>query len=181
MLRSMLFGGALIALSCSANAQSDPWTAHGDWVSSAIKSCQQATGDLSPCNDFAGQALDRLLGTTEFCSDSHCMLSAEIEAKLRDNPEHWQLVGGASDQAVLDKARDLAASGKIVVAAQSENNLGQIAILMPGKPVPSGKWAMDRVPIAAAARADAPAKSVYGEGINWVFSDPSKVTLYAHR
>jgi hypothetical protein len=181
MLRSILYAGVLSGLALTAQAQSDPWTQNGDWVSSAVQSCKDSTGDASACLDFAGQALDRLLGASEFCSDSRCMLMAEIENELRNKPEKWQLIGGASDQAVLDKAREMAASGKIIVAAQSENGLGQVAIIMPGHPVPSGKWAMERVPVGAAARSDAPEKSVYGEGINWVFSDPSKVTLYGSR
>lgn len=181
MLRSMLVAGILTGFAITAFSQSDPWTQHGDWISSAVRSCKDAAGDQAPCADFAGQALDRLLGASEFCGESRCMLMAGIENDLRNNPERWQLVGGAADQGVLDKARELAAAGKIVVAAQSENNLGQVAIIMPGRPVPSGKWAMERVPVGAAARPDAPEKSVYGEGINWVFSDPSRVTVYAHR
>ena len=181
MMRSIVTGGFLTLLAFTAQAQSDPWIQHGDWISSAIKSCQDARDELSPCSNFAAQALDKLIGQDEFCGGSHCLLAAEIEAQLRNNPERWQLIGGASDQAVLDKARELATAGNIVVAAHSEDNLGQIAILMPGRPVPSGKWAMDRIPLAAAARPAAPEKSVYGSGINWVFSEPSKVMLYMHR
>lgn len=181
MLRSILFAGVLSGLALTAQAQSDPWTQNGDWVSSLIQSCKDSTGDTTACMDFSGQALDRLLGSNEFCGDSRCMLMAEIENELRNNPEKWQLIGGGADQAVLDKAREMAAAGKIVVAAQSEGGLGQVAIIMPGKPVPSGKWGLERVPVGAAARFDAPEKSIYGEGINWVFSDPSKVTIYGSR
>lgn len=181
MLRSIITSGFLALLAFNTHAQSDPWTQHGDWVSSAIKSCQEATDDLSACSDFSAQALDKLLGTDEFCGGSHCLLAVEIEAELRNNPEKWQLIGGASDQAVLDKAREFATAGKIVVAAHSEDSLGQIAIIMPGQPVASGKWGVDRVPLGAAARYAAPDKSVYGAGINWVFSDPTKVMLYKRR
>ncbi len=181
MMRSILFAGMFAGVTLTAQAQSDPWTAHGDWVSSAIQGCTESADAIGACTTFAGEALDRLLGASEFCGSDSCMLMAQIESELRNNPDRWQLVGGATDQAVLDKARELAASGKIVIAAQSEESLGQVAIIMPGQPVPSGKWGMDRVPLGAAARPDAPEKSVYGKGINWVFSDPSKVTLYSRR
>jgi hypothetical protein len=181
MLRSILLASLMAGACLNSYAQGDTWTQHGDWVSSAIQSCKDETGDTAACREFSGQALDRLLGTTEFCADAGCMLMADIEASLRNTPERWQLIGGASDQGVLDKARDMVAAGRIVVAAQRENALGQIAILMPGSAVPSGKWGMDRVPVAAAARPDAPEKSVYAEGINWVFSEPSKVMLYSRR
>jgi hypothetical protein len=181
MLRSILTAAALCTPALTAYAQSDPWTEHGDWMSSEIQNCKNSAGDVAGCNDFAGRALDRLLGTAEFCGDTRCMLMAEIESELRNNPDRWQLVGGASDQAVLDKAHELAQAGNVVVAAQSEEGRGQLALIMPGRPVASGKWAMDRVPVAAAARSDAPERSVYAEGINWVFSDPGKVTIYSRR
>ena len=68
-----------------------------------------------------------------------------------------------------------------MVAGQNVADRGQVAIIMPGEPVPSGKWGMDRVPIGTSARTDAPDRSIYGEGINWVFSDPARVTLYARQ
>ncbi|MGH8677211.1 MAG: hypothetical protein ACREUQ_02515, partial [Burkholderiales bacterium] len=90
----------------------------------------------------------------------------------------WSVIGQASDQAALDKAHELAVSGKAVVAVQNVDDLGQVAIIMPGKPMASGRWRMDRVPVAAAARVDAPEKSIFAQGINWVFSNPAQVTLY---
>jgi hypothetical protein len=181
MFRSILIAGVMTGVAFTANAQNDLWTQHGDWITSEIESCKDTVDDVSICNDFAGRALDRLLGVSEFCRDTRCILMADIEAEMRNNPDKWQLVGGASDQAVLDKARELADAGSVVVAAQSEEGRGQIAILVPGRPVASGKWGMDRVPLAAASRSDAPGRSVYGEGINWVFSDPSRVTIYNRR
>jgi hypothetical protein len=181
MFRSILIAGTLAGLTFNAHAQNDPWTQHGNWLSAEIQSCKGSVDDVATCNDFAGRALDRLLGVSEFCGDTRCILMAEIEAQLRNNPDRWQLVGGALDQAVLDKARELAEAGNVVVAAQSEEGRGQVALIMPGRPVASGKWGMDRVPLGAAARSDAPDRSVYGEGINWVFSDPSKVTIYSRR
>lgn len=181
MFRSILMAGIFAGLGFTAHAQNDPWTEHGDWMSAEIQSCKDTVDDIAVCNDFAGRALDRMLGVNEFCGDSRCKLMAEIEAEMRNNPDKWQLVGGGSDQAVLDKARELAEAGTVVVAAQSQEGQGQVALIMPGSPVASGKWGMDRVPLAAAARSDAPEKSVYAEGINWVFSDPSRVTIYNRR
>jgi hypothetical protein len=51
---------------------------------------------------------------------------------------------------------------------------------MPGKLFPSQRW-KHGVPIAAGARVDKPEASVYGKGLNFLFSDPTKVSLYAHK
>ena len=80
-------------------------------------------------------------------------------------------------RAILDKARELSANGKAVIAVQNDDDRGQIGIIMPGAAVPSGKWGLN-VPIAVAARVDRPEASFYGKGINWLFSDPARVTIY---
>ena len=178
MLRSIFFASALLAATTAVHAQSDPWTQHSDWVSSAIESCKSATEDRSGCRHFPGEALRELFGIGDFCTDSGCMRAVEMEYEFRNHPDKWSAIGQASDQAALDKAHELAVSGKAVVAVQNVDDLGQVAIIMPGKPVPSGRWSLDRVPVAAAARVDAPEKSVFGQGINWVFSNPAQVTLY---
>ncbi len=188
MLRSIFFASTLLAATTLANAQTqnqapaqaqqDPWTQHSGWVSSAIESCKAAADDRASCRQFPGEALRELFGVSEFCGEASCMRASEIEYEMRNNPDHWSVIGQASDQAALDRAHELAVSGHAVVAVQNVDDAGQVAIIMPGKPVPSGKWSMDRVPVAAAARVDVPEKSIFGQGINWVFSNPEQVTLY---
>jgi hypothetical protein len=85
-------------------------------------------------------------------------------------------LGAANDQAVLDKARELAAT-KAVVAILKEDDRGQIAIVMPGAAVASGRWGL-KVPIGVGARVDRPEASVYAKGLNWLFADPAKVVVY---
>jgi hypothetical protein len=51
---------------------------------------------------------------------------------------------------------------------------------MPGKLVPSQRWSRN-VPLSVGTRLDKPEGSVYGKGLNFLFSDPSKVTLYAYK
>ncbi len=182
MFRSTPLAGFLAGFTAMAVAQGDPWTQHGDWAKSQISGCQAVTdGPRDICRYFAAEALKELFGVDEFCAGERCMTAPEVESRIRNSPEQWSVLGTADDQAALDKARELAGQGQVVVAGQDFEDRSQVAIIMPGKPVSSGKWAMDRVPIAASTRTDAPDRSVYGEGINWVFSDPGRVTLYVRQ
>lgn len=182
MFRSSLVAGLLAGAAITAFAQADPWTQHGDWARAQIQACQGvAEGPRDVCRYFAAEALRTLFGIEEFCTAERCMTAPEIESELRDNPEEWNALGSASDQSVLDNAAELAAQGHAVVAGQNVEGRSQVAIIMPGKPVPSGKWAMARVPLGACARTDAPNRSIYAEGINWVFPDAGKVTLYVRK
>jgi hypothetical protein len=182
MFRSTLLAGLLAGTAITAFAQADPWTQHGDWAKSQIQACQAVTdGPRDVCRYFAAEAMKELFGIEDFCAADRCMTAPEVESEIRNNPENWNALGNADDQTVLDNAAELAAQGHAVVAGQNVEDRSQVAIIMPGKPVPSGKWAMDRVPLGASARTDSPDRSIYGEGINWVFSDPSMVTLYVRK
>jgi len=153
------------------------WVSNDGYLRGAIKDCTAAGPDRTVCRHFTGEALVRLFGIGDFCTESRCLKAVEIEWELRNTPAKWGALGTANDQAVLDKARELSANGKAVIAVQNNEDRGQIGIIMPGAAIPSGKWGLN-VPIAVAARVDRPEASFYGKGINWLFSDPAHVTLY---
>ena len=178
MFRNILLAGILAGASIAALAQVDTWATNSAWVDSAIVECQSTTDDLTVCQSFTPAALEKLFSIADFVMESRVMIAAEMATEIQRHPETWQSLGAASDQAVLDKAHELASAGNAVIAIQSVDGLGQAAIIMPGQPVPSGKWDMERVPLAAAARVDAPESSIYGKSISWVFSNPQLVTLF---
>jgi hypothetical protein len=167
---------ALLLLPTFAAAE-DVWSKNDGYLKSAINDCSAAAGaDRTSCRNFTGEALARLFGIGDFCTDSRCMMAVEIEWEIRNNPGKWGALGTAKEQAALDKARELAAT-KAVVAILNDVDRGQIAIIMPGAAVPSGRWGLN-VPIGVGARVDRPEASIYGKGLNWLFADPAKVVIY---
>ncbi|HEX4987123.1 MAG TPA: hypothetical protein VFV71_13755 [Burkholderiales bacterium] len=168
--------GLTLLLAPAYAAAADTWSRNDEYLRNAINDCAAAGADRTVCRHFTGEALSRLFGIADFCNDRRCLKAVEIEWKIRNAPDKWGVLGAASDQAVLDKARELAAA-KAVVAIANEDDRGQMAIIMPGAAVASGKWGLN-VPIAVGARVDRPEASVYGKGLSWLFADPAKVTLY---
>ena len=146
------------------------------YLKSAINDCGAAGARLSVCRSFSGEAWSRLFGIGDFCNPSRCMRVTELIGKIRADTGKWGVLGSANDQAVLDKARELAAT-KAVLAILQEEDPGQITIIMPGAPVPSGRWRLN-VPIGVGARVDRPEASVYAKGLNWLFAEPAKVVVY---
>jgi hypothetical protein len=165
----------LLLLPAFASAE-DVWAKNDGYLKSAINDCSAADTDRAVCRNFTGEALNRLFGIGEFCIQSRCLKAVEIEWKIRKDPDKWSVLGTANDQAVLDKARELAGT-RAVLAILNEEDRVQIAIVMPGAAVPSGRWGL-KVPIGVGARIDRPEASVYGKSLNWLFADPAKVTLY---
>lgn len=157
-----------------------PWADNEAYLKGAIADCRAAGRDRTVCRHFTGQALQKLFGIGDFCKPNRCLKAVEIEWELRNNPDKWTFLGTATDQAALDKARDLAVQGKAVMAVQVSQDRGQIALVMPEPSVPSRQWKA-QVPLAVAARVDRPEKSLYGKGINWIFDQPEQVKLYARK
>jgi hypothetical protein len=165
----------LLLLPLSASAE-DVWTENDGYLKSAINDCSAAVTDRAICRNFTGEALNRLFGIGEFCVKDRCMKAVEIEWKIRRDPGKWDALGAASDQAVLDKARELSAT-RAVLAIFNEAERGQIAIIMPGAAIASGRWGLN-VPICVGARVDRPGESIYGKSLTWLFADPAKVNIY---
>jgi hypothetical protein len=170
---------ALLVVTGAAHA-ADPWTANRSYLKSAIAECRAANRDRTGCRHFTGEALRRLFGIGDFCTPNRCLKAVEIEWELRNHPEKWMALGVATDQAVLNKARDLATKGKAVIAVKVSRDRGQVAIIMPGPAAHSASWGRD-VPLSVAARVDRPHRSIYRKGISWLFAEPEQVRLYVRR
>ncbi|MBI3527973.1 MAG: hypothetical protein HY067_08380 [Betaproteobacteria bacterium] len=175
-LRVFGFATLTLLLPPALAAAEDVWTQNDGYLKSAINDCSAVVADRAVCRNFIGEALNRLFGIGEFCTRSRCMKAVEIEWKIRHDPGKWSALGTANDQAVLDKAREFAGT-KAVLAILNEEERGQIAIVMPGAAVPSGRWGL-KVPIGVGARVDRPEASVYAKSLNWLFADPAKVVIY---
>src|SRR5882672_140594 len=107
-------GFAALLLMTTLAAAQDVWIQNDGYLKSGINDCSVAGDDRAICRNFTGDALNRLFGITEFCTKSRCMMAVEIEWKIRNNPDKWSTLGNASDQAVLDKARELAGTKAVL-------------------------------------------------------------------
>jgi len=165
---------ALLAAGAGTSAAETTWTRNASWLEQQISAC--ATGeDPVVCRYFPARALDRLFGLEELCDGDACVNPWRV-AELAIEGDAWSPLGKADDQAVLARAQQMAAGGLPVVAIYG----GMVALVMPGNLFPSERWRRN-VPLAVGTRVDDPEASVYGKGLNFLFSDPSQVSLYVHK
>jgi len=162
----------------TATAAGTTWDKNAGWLRNQIESCAQRAGAFT-CTYFPARALNQLFGIDAFCDADRCRRAHEIAAEIAQDAQ-WIALGKASDQAVLTQAQEMATGGLPVIAVQVSADTGLIAIVMPGKAVTSQSWRR-KVPLAVGARLDRPEASVYGQGLNFLFSDPAKVTLYVQK
>jgi hypothetical protein len=161
-----------------AMAAATTWDNNAGWLREQIESCAQRSGGFS-CTYFPARALNQLFGIGEFCDADHCLRSHEIAAQIAKDGQ-WTALGKASNQSILKQAQAMATGGLPVIAVQTSADTGLIAIVMPGKLVTSQSWSM-KVPLAVGTRLDKPDASIYSQALSFLFSDPSKVTLYVQK
>lgn len=169
---------ALLTLASGVAVAAGTWERNASWLQEQIEACQNRSEEFA-CRYFPARAFKQLFGMGEFCSDDRCLLSHEMAARIAKDTQ-WAALGSASDQAILTQAHDMATGGLPVIAVHAGADKGLIAIVMPGKLLAAQSWSM-KVPLAVGTRVDKPESSVYGKGLNFLFSDPAKVTLYAYK
>jgi hypothetical protein len=179
MLRRVaaLCAAALIPVGGAVGAATT-WDKNAGWLQQQIQACAQRTGGFS-CTYFPARALNQLFGIDEFCDADHCLRPHEIAAEIAKD-QRWTALGKASDQTTLNQAQAMATGGLPVIAVQAAADMGLVAIVMPGKLVSSQSWSK-KVPLAVGTRLDKPEASVYSQALSFLFSDPSKVTLYVQK
>jgi hypothetical protein len=173
-LRILTLLGCLLAASPAAPAGETTWQRNAPWLQEQIGDCAGGE-DLDACRYFPARALDRLFGIERMCQGEACANHWQVAETVLGG-DGWTELGNASDQAALTKARDMATGGMPVVAIYG----GMVALVMPGKAFPSQRWSRN-VPLAVGARVDQPDASIYGKGLNFLFSEPETVTLYVHK
>jgi hypothetical protein len=166
----------LLYLVSGACAAQTTWERNAHWIEEQIEDCAEGW-DTTACRYFSARALSRLFGVTDVCSGEHCMSPTQLVDQIAKGAR-WAQLGAATEQTVLTQAQQMATGGLAVVAVNA--SVGWVVLVMPGDLYPSQRWRR-KVPVAVGTRLDEPYASVYGQGLNFLFSDPTKVTLYVHK
>jgi hypothetical protein len=175
-LRVLVAAGLALLCCIPPAAAQNTWERNAQWLEKQFEFCAEE-GDREACRFFTARTLSRLFGFSELCDEARCLTSPQLVAELSASAD-WKQIGVASEQTALTRAREMAVGGLPVVAMQSDR--GQVVLVMPGELYPSASWRR-KVPMAAGTRTDQPDASVLRKGLNFMFSDPSKVTLYVYK
>jgi hypothetical protein len=148
------------------------WQKHVEWLLNEFKVCKSSdpANDSSPCNRFAGQALEKVYGVSDFKNGSGYLSANGIVAYLVVNSPPWKEVGRASSQEALGIAQKNANEGSPVVAVRPGpgKTSGHVALVIPGKSTWSASWNLS-VPNSASFFHNDPKRSYVGKGLSHAF------------
>ncbi len=130
------------------------------------------------CNRFTAEALCRFYEINDFQQDEDYVTYREIKDVVTLNGGIWEPIGLATSQESLEQAQKNANNTKATIAFDPTKS-NHVAIILPGKMVPSGSWGLD-VPNSASFFIHKP-ECYYNKGLSYSFSAPEGIILYSKK
>jgi len=137
--------------------------------------CKNTATESHTCKEYIALAISKYYGYDLKGADDSFLPYDEILSKVSKSDD-WTEVGFANDQAVLTKAQENANSGIGTIALSLKSN--SVAIVIKGELTHSNSLSLD-CPSVAVFRPRKFNKSFVGKGINYAWSDLSKVKIYS--
>lgn len=128
------------------------------------------------CKSFIAQAFCKSYKIDVFKNDEGYMDYDQILPYVQKS-SNWKDLGDAGDRGSLDKAIELVSSGQPVLAINTHKDLNVVAFLRDETSV-SKSWG-GKVPHAVFYFPNQPMKSFTNKGLNYAFTSPGEVKLYA--
>jgi hypothetical protein len=146
--------------------------------------CANTTGEKYQCTGYIGEAIAKVYKTNAFFSEKlrRYLLINEISKSLVENGQ-WTPIGHAYEQKALEEAQNQANASKAVIAVYTtDNGIGHIALILPGKLQYSGSWGFN-VPNAASFAINDTEKSFVDKGLSYAFAKNmiKDVVLYSRK
>jgi len=162
----------MLTTAVSSQEENSDWQAGMDHLLDLFLQCNASRVGEKPCGHFLAMALKRVYSIDDFLPD---LLPKEIAGYV-DTSSHWNFLGWAWDQKVLNEAQDYANHNRGVIAVLPYTPHGHVALILPGEVEPSGTWRL-KVPHSAGFF-HKPKASYVGKKLSYSFSSPDRVRIY---
>ncbi len=174
IIKKALLSIVLLVISANLFGQgiNQNWSSELEKAVNDFKSCKSSSNsEVNPCSKFIGESVKTVYKVNDFYSDElgRYLTGTEIVTFLGSSTT-WTKLGPVYEQANLDKAQELANSGKAVLAVyMGEDQLGHVSIILPGDLTASGSWGL-KVPNSASFFMHSPQRSFLNKALSYAFT-----------
>jgi len=177
--------------SAVAEQQAEPgWASDMRELFENERTCSYPQGTARwACNRFAPQAMKIVYGATDFSDENgNYPLANDLATGLKNGKwPKWKSLGEATSDKAIEEAQKAANAGQPAVAVWFDtgpNPTGHVTLVIPGDLVKTGvrtkhTWKERKAPCVANWRKGSDENSFISKGMNYAFSDPKDVILYA--
>mgnify|MGYP003978326243 CR=1 FL=1 len=178
MQRNAIWFVALVSMLFAVTNVSAQWEDALAAMLSEFQDCSTPVESGNPCNTVTARAVAAVYGIDDFSAGTDGAMSIrEMIAEVKSSGG-WSDLGTADKQEALNAAQEAANTGRAVVAVLEEEPVGHVALILPGKLAPSGKWGA-QVPNSASFFPKTPGRSYVGKTLAYAFKTKAMVRLYA--
>ncbi len=142
----------------------------------AYKQCKTHASNPNDCKEYAAMAFGKYYGFNFIGAGNTFLAYDKLHAAITMSNQ-WDELGNATDQDVLDKAQENANAGIPTIAVSTEGSK-TVAIVVKGEKSHSNSLGLD-CPSVAVFRPRKHNKSFVGKGINYAWSDLTKIKVYS--
>lgn len=143
-------------------------------IQQAFIKCKESSTEPHSCKEFVAKSIATYYGY-EFMGANDLPLPYDKLSEVVVASNAWKEIGDANEQSTLTTAQQNANKGIPTLAVNASNNT--LAIVIKGELTHSNSLGLD-CPAVAVFRPKRFKKSFVGKGINYAWSDLSRVKLY---
>jgi len=92
----------------------------------------------------------------------------------------WKKIGVATNQQNINKAVELARSGKLALIIDTSNTYGQVVMVQAGETKKSGSWGL-KLPNVVSLANHNPTKSFQGKSLAYAFKKSENLQIYTRK
>lgn len=142
--------------------------------------CKKNSTVQKGCKSFTAKAICDFYGINDFIVDDVYVEQTKLYDIVLNNGK-WAKLGWANNQEVLTKAQQYANDHNPVIAVKTDDPNYFTVLVVPGTAQFSQKWQLE-VPITAAFfPLSSNMEAFLDKGLNYVWSDAEKVTIFIRR
>ncbi|MCI5055718.1 MAG: hypothetical protein MRY83_06395 [Flavobacteriales bacterium] len=153
-----------------------------DKVIQEFQKCKENGGDKTRCKEYVSKAICGFYEITDFVKKDlpGGYLPYDDLLDYVSSSDSWEKLGRASKQSVLDEAQKRSNAMQATIAINDKEGSRNVAILVPGELTKSTSWKLN-CPSVAMLFPNKPEKSFVGKTLNYAWSKPDNIVIYAKK
>ena len=148
-----------------------------------FKECKENATEKFACKEFTSKALNGHYLISDFYhpEEENAYLPVDEIFDMVEKSDDWVKLGDATDQKALDDAQKAANDNRATIAVSTKKGARHVAIIIKGDQAKSNSWGGLKCPNSASFFQNRPDDSYVGKTLNYAWSKPADIALYARK
>jgi len=149
-------------------------------VISEFKNCKATSTKRNDCRNTFTKFISTTYKLDEFKNKNGTYEIYDSIQPIISKSKLWEKIGVATNQQNINKAVELARSGKLALIIDTSNTYGQVVMVQAGETKKSGSWGL-KLPNVVSLANHSPTKSFQGKSLAYAFKKSENLQIYTRK